>query len=96
MFGLGVFSYMEEPVEFEAAFERLETILETMNAGAVSLDDSLKLYEEADKLIVTCHKRLTDAEQRIEVLIKKRNGELELDESNLPKREGFSQTPQNS
>ena len=81
----------KEPIEFEVAFERLEEILEAMNEGTVSLDESLKLYEEADKLIVTCHKRLTGAEQKIELLIKKRNGELELDEDATPKREEFSQ-----
>lgn len=61
---------------FEAAFNRLEKILEQMNSGAISLDESLKLYEEADKLIAICSKRLNEAERRIEVLVKNRNGEL--------------------
>ena len=47
-----------------------------MNSGTVSLDESLKLYEEADKLINTCSKRLNEAERKIETLIKNRNGEL--------------------
>jgi exodeoxyribonuclease VII small subunit len=64
------------PLSFEAAFARLEEILEKLNAGTISLDDSLKLYEEADQLIAICNKRLNDAERKIEILIKNRNGEL--------------------
>ncbi len=63
---------------FEAAFARLEAILEKMNSGTISLDESLKLYEEADALINICSKRLNDAERKIEVLIKNRSGDLAL------------------
>lgn len=63
-------------LSFEAAFARLEEILERLNTGTISLDDSLKLYEEADQLIGLCNKRLTDAERKIEILVKNRNGEL--------------------
>jgi len=61
---------------FETAFSRLEQILDKMNSGSVSLDESLKLYEEADKLIISCSKKLNEAEKKIEILIKNRNGEL--------------------
>jgi exodeoxyribonuclease VII small subunit len=66
----------EEPVNFESAFARLETILERMNTSNVSLDESLKLFEEADMLITLCNTRLNDAERKIELLIKTRNGDL--------------------
>lgn len=71
-------------LSFEDAFVRLEQILERMNSGSISLDESLKLYEEADKLITTCSKRLTDAERKIEILIKNRNGELTLGPDQQP------------
>lgn len=71
-------------ISFESAFERLETILERMNTGAISLDDSLKLYEEADRLIAVCNKRLNEAERKIEILIKNRNGDLNLGSDNKP------------
>ncbi len=74
---------------FENAFARLEAILDRMNSGNVSLDESLKLYEEADQLIGSCSTRLTAVEERIETLIKKRNGELELDSEAAPKRQAF-------
>ncbi len=71
-------------MSFEKAFARLEKILEQMNSGEVSLDESLKLYEEADKLIRECSKKLGDAETKIEVLIKSRSEDEE------PQREPFA------
>ena len=76
-------------MKFEEAYQRLEEILQAMNSGKVALDDSLKLYEEADKLIVTCQKKLTEAEKKIEILVKNRSGELVADESGQPLKESF-------
>lgn len=75
---------------FEQAFTRLEKILEKMHSGNVSLDESLALYEEADKLIMVCGKRLSDAENRIEILIKNRNGELQLGSDQKPVVQEFN------
>ena len=74
---------------FETSFKRLEEILEQLNSGAVTLDNSLKLYEEANALIIHCSKRLTDAEQRVETLIKNRQGELQLDPNQQPATQPF-------
>lgn len=79
----------EDPFNFERSFARLEEILEKMNAGNVSLDESLKLYEEADGLITGCSKRLNAAEARIEMLIKKRDGDLALDAEGKPQVDVF-------
>ncbi len=77
-------------MSFETAYKRLEEILEKMNSGTVSLDDSLALYEEADILIRTCNQTLTQAEQRIEVLVKNRQGELLLGEDGRPVTQDFN------
>ncbi len=69
---------MSQKQTFEEAYTRLEEILEKMNSGSVSLDASIKLYEEADQLIQLCQNRLTEAEQKIEVLLKNRDGSLAL------------------
>lgn len=74
---------------FETAFARLEEILEKINSGAVSLEESLSLYEEADKLILACNKKLSDAEQKVEMLIKNRQGELALGPDNKPLTQEF-------
>ncbi|MBN2478992.1 MAG: exodeoxyribonuclease VII small subunit [Parachlamydiales bacterium] len=79
---------MTEDINYEKAFNRLEEILEKMNEGKASLDSSIKLFEEADTLIAKCTDKLNYAEQKIEKLIKKRNGDLEL-EDNKPKTEEF-------
>lgn len=76
---------------FERSFSRLEEILERMNSGNVSLDESLKLYEEADNLISGCSKKLKSAETKIEMLIKKREGELALDEAGKVQMEIFQE-----
>jgi exodeoxyribonuclease VII small subunit len=84
---------MQQPdsdLSFEEAYSRLEAILEKMNSGRLALEESLKLYEEADRLIAKCSKKLTSAEQKIETLIKQRSGELALDSQGLPEKQGFN------
>ena len=54
----------------------MEVILEKMNSGTISLDESLKLFEEADQLIQSCQTRLSDAERKVQTLIKNRTGDL--------------------
>ncbi|HSX12223.1 MAG TPA: exodeoxyribonuclease VII small subunit, partial [Rhabdochlamydiaceae bacterium] len=51
--------------------------------------ESLKLYEEADQLIASCNQKLTTAEQKIEVLMKNRSGEVAVDENGKPLAEPF-------
>jgi exodeoxyribonuclease VII small subunit len=81
----------QETITFEKAFERLEQILEKMNSGKTQLEDSLKLFEEAEGLIRSCNARLVSSEQRIETLIKQR-GQVALDGEQNPKTEPFSRT----
>jgi exodeoxyribonuclease VII small subunit len=84
---------MTQPQDtFEQAYVRLEQILEQMNSKAVSLEESLKLFEEADRLIVSCNTRLTEAEQKIEILLKNRNGTLSLNENEKPATQPFMPT----
>ena len=79
----------EQPLSFESAYARLEEILEKMNSGKASLEDSLKLYEEADRLISWCSQTLTNAEKKIEILMKNREG-LQLDEQGRPLAQPFA------
>lgn len=79
-----------QPLSFESAFARLEEILERMNSGTISLDESLKLYEEADALVNMCSKRLNDAERKIEILIKNRGVDLTLGADGRPLTQDFN------
>lgn len=83
-----------ETMSFEKAFERLEQILEIMNGGKTPLQESLTLFEEAEKLIRSCSTRLTQAEQKIEMLIKGRSGEVLLDEAQKPQTQPYSPNTQ--
>ncbi len=80
---------------FEQAYQKLEKILQVISDGKVSLDESMKLYEEADQLSKFCENQLEKAEQKIEMLIKSRKGELETDENNEPLTSTFSPSNEN-
>lgn len=84
---------MSETFSFEQAYQRLEAILEQMNTGKLSLDASLKFYEEADRLIRSCTTQLSQAEQKIETLIRSREGQLQMSDENTPLTHPFSRTP---
>ncbi|CAM0117239.1 exodeoxyribonuclease VII small subunit [Rhabdochlamydiaceae symbiont of Dictyostelium giganteum] len=77
-------------MKFENAYQRLEEILQAMNSGKTALEESLKLYEEADSLITTCQKQLTEAEKKIEILIKNRSGEVATNATGEPMKETFT------
>lgn len=79
----------EENLNFEKSFSRLEEILNKMNSGKATLDESLKLYEEADGLISLCSSRLEACETKIEMLMKKREGGLETDANQKPRLKEF-------
>lgn len=77
------------PPSFEEAYARLEQILEKMNGGTPTLAESLKLCEEADKLIASCQTELSLAEQKIELLLKNRSGDLIVSEDGKPAAQEF-------
>lgn len=80
---------------FEQAYGRLEKILELLNTGVVSLEESLALYEEANSLLISCSKELQNAEKKIEMLKKSRSGAIEKDENQAPILEEFSMNIEN-
>lgn len=63
-----------EPLPFEKALEQLEAIVETMEAGDVPLADLLAKFEEGSKLLQVCEARLKEAEMKIELLKKQKDG----------------------
>jgi len=56
---------------FESSLARLESLVEQMESGELSLDESLKLFEEGIKLTRECQQALTDAEQKVNLLLEK-------------------------
>lgn len=63
-------------LKFEDCLTRLEQIVGQLEAGTLSLEDSLKVFEEGIGLARHCAKYLADAERRIEVLAKDDTGAL--------------------
>lgn len=76
-------------VSFEESFKKLESILQRLNEGKVTLDESLKLFEVANSLIISCNAKLKNAEQKIQTLLKDREGKLVI-ENEIPAQEEFS------
>ena len=65
-----------DDLTYEDAFSRLQKITELLEDGNVSLDDSIKYYEQGILLKNFCEKKLKDAEMKIKnVLDKSKNSE---------------------
>ena len=60
-----------EKLDFETSLKELETLVETMEKGDLSLEDSLSHFERGVQLSRTCQQALKDAEQKVEILMKK-------------------------
>jgi exodeoxyribonuclease VII small subunit len=61
-------------VKFEEALARLEAIVAELERGELPLDDSMRIFEEGIKLSKVCLKMLDDAERRVEILVKDKDG----------------------
>ena len=55
-------------LSFEAAFEELESVVEQLEEGALSLEESIALYERGQMLARLCQERLDQAELRVDQL----------------------------
>lgn len=67
----------QDKPSFEKDLEKLEEIVQALEEGGLSLDESLKRFEEGIRLSKRCEKALTEAEKKIEMLTKNAEGELE-------------------
>jgi len=63
-------------LKFEDCSARLEQIVTALEAGNLSLEESLKVFEEGTTLARHCAKYLDEAERRIEILAKDETGTL--------------------
>jgi exodeoxyribonuclease VII small subunit len=56
-------------MDFEKKLGRLEEIVGKMETGEIALEESLKLFEEGVKLSRECNSQLTEAEQKVKLLL---------------------------
>ena len=74
-----------EEINFEEAMKKLEQITAELEKGDLSLDESVKKFEEGIKLSKECDKILEDSEKRINILI---NNDGNITEENFLPKEG--------
>lgn len=60
--------------KFETSLKKLEEIVKRMENGSLSLEESLKAFEEGVKYAAFCSAKLDDAERRVEILLKQKDG----------------------
>ncbi|RLB65384.1 MAG: exodeoxyribonuclease VII small subunit [Deltaproteobacteria bacterium] len=60
---------------FEAALKKLEEVVEKLESGEVSLDQSLKLFEQGIGLVRQCSQRLDEVESKVQMLVSDERGE---------------------
>jgi len=61
---------------FEQAMAKLETIVDSLERGQMTLEDSLAAYEEGTRLVRLCSGRLSAIEERVKVLVEEADGTL--------------------
>lgn len=74
-----------EEINFEEAMKKLEQITAELEKGDLSLDESVKKFEEGINLSKECNKILEDSEKRINILI---NNDGNITEENFLPKEG--------
>jgi exodeoxyribonuclease VII small subunit len=67
----------KDAFNFEVSLEKLESIVDDMEAGELSLEQAMAQFEQGVKLTRDCHKALQTAEQKVKVLLEKQ-GEFAL------------------
>lgn len=65
---------MTEPLPFEEALQELQQIVSALEAGQVSLEQSLARFERGVSLVSHCQSLLDQAHQRVEIVVAKRAG----------------------
>jgi len=68
----------QEKKKFEEAIEELEKVVERLESGELSLEASLAAFEEGVGLVKFCNRKLTEVEKKIELLVKDKDGKLQL------------------
>jgi exodeoxyribonuclease VII small subunit len=63
---------------FDNALKHLEEIVEQLESGQLGLEESLSRFEEGVKISVFCQEELQKTDGKVSLLIKKLNGEMEL------------------
>jgi exodeoxyribonuclease VII small subunit len=72
-----------EMAGFEEHLTQLEAVVEKLERGDQTLDDSVRLFENGMKLSQACKAELEQAEGRIQVLVETRGGKMQTSEMDV-------------
>jgi exodeoxyribonuclease VII small subunit len=61
---------------FEESLKKLEEIVGQLERGDLPLEDSVRLFEDGTRLSADCRKQLEEAEGKVEMLVKQRDGSM--------------------
>jgi len=64
--------------KFEVAMAELEGVVEQLESGDLPLEDSLAAFEKGVGLVNYCNQKLTEVEKKVELLVKDKEGKLQL------------------
>ncbi len=67
-------------IDFDSGLKQLEGIVQKLDAGELSLEDSLKVFEEGIELVRLLSGKLDEAEKKIETLTQAEDGSVTLEE----------------
>lgn len=67
---------MSKKISFEEKLKRLEEISIIMQNGEISLDESVKLYDESSEIIKELKEELSKAGEKVKILTDEQNGEI--------------------
>ena len=65
-------------LKFEEAIADLEQVVEQLELGDLSLEDSLAAFEKGVGLVRYCNQKLSEVEKKVELLVKDKQGQLQL------------------
>jgi exodeoxyribonuclease VII small subunit len=85
----------EQTRTFEASLEALEQIVRQLEDGDLPLEKSLELFEQGIRLSRECQERLSQAERRIEILLRDNQGRPVAATFNEPPSEGSTRKDEN-
>jgi exodeoxyribonuclease VII small subunit len=66
-------------LSFEEALEKLEKIVQDLESGDLSLEDSVKSFEQGIELSKLCKKKLESAEERVKKIVEKEGGGFDME-----------------
>lgn len=66
----------KKSIDFEKSLIQLETLVSSLEAGEMNLEESLKAFEKGIRVTRECQEALKEAEQRVEILTRNREGDI--------------------